>query len=97
MARKQTRRSISLRRELYDRLQDYCESNNISMSSFVELRINEVLDIPPESVTFTQPAVPVDPTSGKFLPETLEDWQEVLKGTGLQPPSTVRPQIEKPA
>lgn len=43
MARKQSRRSISVSRATYDRLKLYCEANNISMSQFVEIRIADAL------------------------------------------------------
>ena len=36
MAKKQTRRSISVSRTTYERLKAFCEANNISMSQFVE-------------------------------------------------------------
>jgi len=35
MAKKQTRRSISVSRTTYERLKAFCETNNISMSQFV--------------------------------------------------------------
>lgn len=43
MAKKQTRRSISVSRTTYDRLKAYCETNGISMSQFVEGRVGDVL------------------------------------------------------
>jgi hypothetical protein len=39
MAKKQTRRSVSIRGTTYDRVRDFCERSNISMSEFVEERI----------------------------------------------------------
>jgi len=36
MAKVQTRRCVSLKREIYDRIKNYCEGQGISMSSFVE-------------------------------------------------------------
>jgi hypothetical protein len=36
MPKIQTRRCVSLKREIYDRIKAYCELNHISMSSFVE-------------------------------------------------------------
>jgi hypothetical protein len=36
MTKVQTRRCVSLKREVYDRIKNYCELNHISMSSFVE-------------------------------------------------------------
>jgi hypothetical protein len=43
MAKKQTRRSISVSRTTYERLKSFCEANNISMSQFVEARVGESL------------------------------------------------------
>jgi len=43
MAKKQTRRSISVSRQTYERLKAFCETNNISMSQFVETRVGDFL------------------------------------------------------
>jgi hypothetical protein len=43
MAKKQTRRSISVSRSTYERLKAYCEASNISMSQLVETRVNDFL------------------------------------------------------
>jgi hypothetical protein len=43
MAKKQTRRSISVSRTTYERLKAFCESNNISMSQYVETRVGDFL------------------------------------------------------
>src|SRR4051812_10212467 len=43
MAKKQTRRSISVSRSTYERLKAFCETNNISMSQFVETRVGDFL------------------------------------------------------
>jgi hypothetical protein len=43
MAKKQTRRSVSLSRGTYERLRAYCETNDLSMSEFVENRIGDFL------------------------------------------------------
>ncbi|MBU1221744.1 hypothetical protein KKF34_13135 [Myxococcota bacterium] len=42
--KKQTRRSISVRGDIYDRVHKYCQDNDTSMSSFVEDRILNYLD-----------------------------------------------------
>ncbi|MBU1070132.1 hypothetical protein KKD52_01290 [Myxococcota bacterium] len=55
MAKNQTRRSISVRGELYDRIHEYCETNNVSMSSFVENRISSFLN---GSLMDEQPPLP---------------------------------------
>jgi hypothetical protein len=43
MAKKQTRRSISVSRVTYERLKAFCEANNVSMSQFVESRVGDFL------------------------------------------------------
>jgi hypothetical protein len=46
MAKKQTRRSISVSRATYERLKAFCETQNISMSQFVETRVGDFLASP---------------------------------------------------
>jgi|RhiMethySRZTD1v2_1073278.scaffolds.fasta_scaffold232109_2 hypothetical protein len=46
MAKKQTRRSVSLSRNTYERLKAFCEATSVSMSEFVETRIGEHLGRP---------------------------------------------------
>jgi hypothetical protein len=65
MAKKQTRRSISVSRATYERLKSFCETNNISMSQFVETRVGDFLGQPlvgpspsPTGVTSILPAQP---------------------------------------
>jgi hypothetical protein len=43
MAKKQTRRSISVSRGTYERLKAFCETQGISMSQFVESRVGDFL------------------------------------------------------
>jgi hypothetical protein len=60
MAKKQTRRSISVSRTTYERLKAFCESNNISMSQLVETRVNDFLgpsDLPAGGVSTMMPTV----------------------------------------
>jgi hypothetical protein len=45
MAKKQTRRSISVSRTTYERLKAFCEANNVSMSQFVESRVGDFLNV----------------------------------------------------
>ncbi len=46
MAKKQTRRSVSISKTTYERLKAYCETNSLSMSEFVEMRIGDYLGRP---------------------------------------------------
>lgn len=43
MAKKQTRRSVSIRGATYETLRAYCEGHSVSMSEFVEERIASFL------------------------------------------------------
>jgi len=61
MAKKQTRRSISVSRTTYERLKAFCETNNISMSQLVETRVNDFLgagDVVPAA-----PSIPFRPVA----------------------------------
>jgi hypothetical protein len=64
MAKKQTRRSISVSRTTYERLKAFCETNNISMSQLVETRVNDFLggDAPAApAMTMSSPPRPIAP------------------------------------
>jgi hypothetical protein len=62
MAKKQTRRSISVSRTTYERLKAFCETNNISMSQLVETRVNDFLgDAPAPAASVTGALRPMTP------------------------------------
>ena len=61
MAKKQTRRSISVSRTTYERLKAFCETNNISMSQLVETRVNDFLGA--GEVAPVMPTVPFRPVA----------------------------------
>jgi hypothetical protein len=61
MAKKQTRRSISVSRTTYERLKAFCETNNISMSQLVETRVNDFLGTGEVAPSF--PSVPLRPVA----------------------------------
>jgi hypothetical protein len=64
MAKKQTRRSISVSRSTYERLKAFCEANNVSMSQLVETRVNDFLggDGPAETVRVVAPRLTPSPS-----------------------------------
>lgn len=64
MAKKQTRRSISVSRGTYERLKAFCEANQVSMSQFVETRVGDFLGSDKEAA---QAAVPVPTPVAKPL------------------------------
>jgi hypothetical protein len=61
MAKKQTRRSISVSRATYERLKAFCEANNISMSQFVETRVGDFLGEGQAGTTTVIPTLPSSP------------------------------------
>lgn len=63
MAKKQTRRSISVSRTTYERLKAFCEANNVSMSQFVETRVGDFLGEGTTTIVPTQPARPTSQPS----------------------------------
>jgi hypothetical protein len=93
MAKKQTRRSISVSRTTYERLKAFCEANNISMSQLVETRVNDFLGTegPVETVrpAAPRPSVPspVPSLSPSFAPSF---------GAPVRPtmPAPVKPPVE---
>jgi hypothetical protein len=79
MAKKQTRRSISVSRSTYERLKSFCETNGISMSQFVENRVGDFLGegvAMPETTqvvverpeSFGRPALPPRPAPAPAAP-----------------------------
>lgn len=58
MAKKQTRRSISVSRTTYERLKAFCEANNVSMSQLVETRVNDFLGDSPAATPAPVPSTP---------------------------------------
>jgi hypothetical protein len=58
MAKKQTRRSISVSRTTYERLKAFCEANSISMSQLVETRVNDFLGDGPAPASAPVPSAP---------------------------------------
>jgi len=71
MAKKQTRRSISVSRTTYERLKAFCEANNISMSQLVETRVNDFLGEGTTTITPRPTPAPAPrplPTSSPMTP-----------------------------
>ena len=68
MAKKQTRRSISVSRATYERLKAFCEVNNISMSQLVETRVNDFLGEGGTVVPNPSPLPPARPVPARPVP-----------------------------
>ena len=67
MAKRQTRRSVSMKGLTYQRVRKYCDAHGVSISKFVEDLINERLDalgVPQETVLDSTPVKPR--TVGEF-------------------------------
>ena len=74
MAKKQTRRSISVKGLTYQRLKDYCAPEKLSGSGFLETAIGEKLD----TLGVPVPTVlrPRDPPPGKVKDEDENENKE---------------------
>jgi hypothetical protein len=93
MAKKQTRRSISVSRTTYERLKAFCESNNISMSQLVETRVNDFLG-PGEIVTGGMATAPNGGSMG--APRPLVASQRPLPSAMPARPMEARPVSHAP-
>ena len=99
MAKKQTRRSISVSRVTYERLRTYCETNGISMSQFVEARVGDFLGVPERSerVLLQRPVRPevetitLTPRASVSAPLEELDEPTVRERAEPKPPRPLRP------
>ena len=90
MAKKQTRRSISVSRSTYERLKAFCEANHVSMSQLVETRVNDFLgaDGAVDVVRTAAPRPPV-PSVGPGIGPGVGPGMG--PGTGMSPGSSSSP------
>ena len=65
MAKKQTRRSISIRGVTYNHLRDYCAGVDLSMSDFIEQRIAEFFERNKVTVAPAAPRLTIAPPHDK--------------------------------
>ena len=92
MAKKQTRRSISVSRTTYERLKAFCETNNISMSQFVETRVGDFLG-EGATATVTIPAMPPRPSAPPpARPANIPAKSETRPGSSAAPAPAPAPQ-----
>jgi hypothetical protein len=90
MAKKQTRRSISVSRSTYERLRAYCETTGMSMSQFVETRVGDFLGRSRSSEAAAPP--PSAPAAGESPREVpREAPREVAREVRPQPVAAPRP------
>jgi hypothetical protein len=90
MAKKQTRRSISVSRTTYERLKAFCEANNISMSQLVETRVNDFLggDTAIPTTPRPVPTTMVPSTPRPVLPVAPKQSSSTDFGNGSSRPAT---------
>jgi hypothetical protein len=81
MAKKQTRRSISVSRTTYEKLKAFCEANNISMSQFVETRVGDFLGEAPAPAPRPAPS----PSLGGMLPRPSAESARPLAAAPIAP------------
>jgi hypothetical protein len=103
MAKKQTRRSISVSRTTYERLKAFCEANNISMSQLVETRVNDFLGgdvVLPSPSPISHPSIqrdrPMPSTSPAPAPRPLQVMPPKQSTQAMQPAPVERPMVERP-
>jgi hypothetical protein len=113
MAKKQTRRSISVSRTTYERLKAFCESNNISMSQFVETRVGDflgqnegtttVVPATPPRPSQPAPAKPAQPPKTEtaaprpVAPQPVPMTSAAARYAVEPPPPVIKPKQEQPA
>ena len=108
MAKKQTRRSISVSRSTYERLKAFCEVNNISMSQFVETRVGDFLGESPAQPEAPSPVpapAPVRPAPMPITPARdtrpaalpIPMTSAAARFAVEPPPPVIRPKQEQPA
>jgi hypothetical protein len=98
MAKKQTRRSISVSRTTYERLKAFCETNHISMSQLVETRVNDFLGPNDAAVVRPEPAIAPGAMSAPrapSMPATSTFSAPTLTSQRPLPPS-VKPSEPRP-
>jgi hypothetical protein len=103
MAKKQTRRSISVSRTTYERLKAFCEANNISMSQFVETRVGDFLgegqapSITSVVPTTPRPTLPAQPSQPRpvhqIVPQPVKQESRRDPATPMQQPVVTPQQV----
>lgn len=99
MAKKQTRRSISVSRSTYERLKAFCEANNVSMSQLVETRVNDFLggEGPAEVVRPAAPPPRPSPSIAGIAPPPPPVPRPSVPAPPPKPPAETKPAPPAPA
>lgn len=78
MSKKQTRRSISVSGELYDRLRAHCEANNTTCSGVVEELLRSFLGMEERAPNLKKPPVPrVERAAPPVEPPRVQQMKEI--------------------
>lgn len=88
MASKQTRRSISISGESYDRLKSYCEQHGRSMSGVCEDEIRKFLDMQPRSEKLARPPTSIDQKTKAELDRIVAQPDPIVREV-VPPPTRV--------
>jgi hypothetical protein len=91
MAKKQTRRSISVSRTTYEKLKAFCETNNISMSQFVETRVGDFLGEGATTSIAPSTPKPLIPASPRPMSTTKTETRSASMPTLSSAPAVVAP------
>jgi len=101
MAKKQTRRSISVSRNAYERLKAFCETSGVSMSQFVESGIHEKLDESGAAPPMTGGAPPrpmaAPAPRADLSPRTISSGAPVRPAPAIAPTPRTTPMITSAA
>ena len=92
MAKKQTRRSISVSRTTYEKLKSFCEVNNISMSQFVETRVGDFLGEAPAATPAVTP-----PAAERPRPAPIPMTSAAARYAIEPPPPIIKPKQQETA
>ena len=92
MAKKQTRRSISVRGVTYLRLRDYCGSQSMSISDFIEQRIADYFDQLPTASRPTTVSAPAPRRPEPVKRPVVDKFEQKAAATPVRAlPTPIRP------
>lgn len=86
MAKQQTRRSISISGETYERLAAYCQQNSRTCSDVVEAEVRRFLGLEPRSGTPRRPVRPrsANETQQNPIPSILSNNSSMITETAME-------------
>lgn len=96
MAKKQTRRSISVSKATYERLKSFCETNGVSMSQFVERRVGDYLGRSERQQAPAAASVPSAPSRPVPAPSAARPAPTPTPTPAPAPAPARMPQVSRP-